>query len=374
MPAPDRPRYLATTAQLIPDELLSVHLSSWRGPELRPLVRQRLAGLMRADVESISLNDEGVLRVALSGDAVIAQLALRDELQAYSGDVLFIYCDLREAFDLPDHIEQMLSDRLMLLGQPLDQTLIDWLLDTLKEPEICVELGLVNEAANAVFEAYLEQRELLIRQDKAIALLSSFCETLAAAAVRAPEADLERRVIEALQSQPPQGMVDGEPSYWDEINGFTDDIDEMPPKAVEDIRGLAGRLVNALPEDLRLALEVADLSVHEWIMEKIEGDQVPMHRGQLDFDSGGLAEQTAIRVLDQALNFDPAMQQVSHDEAEALCLAVIEGREDLWASDLAKRLTAVGSTFPGMALFEQAAHVYSNFMVTAAQQVLNRTD
>lgn len=374
MPAPERPLYLSTTAQLIPDELLSVHLSSWRGPELRPLIRQRLAGLMRAEVESVSLNDEGILRVALSGDAVIAQLALRDELQAYSGDVLFIYCDLREAFDLPDDIEQMLSDRLILWDQPLHQALVDWLLDELKEPEVCVELGLVSESANAVFEAYLEQRELLTRQDKAIALLSSFCETLAAAAARAPEADLQRRVIEALQSQPPQGMVDGEANYWEEINGFTYDIDEMPPKAVEDIRGLAGHLVYALPDDLRLALEVADLSVHEWIMEKIEDDEVPIHRGQVDFDGDGLGEQVAMRVLDQALNFDPAIQQVSHDEAEALCLAVIEGRQDLWASDLAERLIAVGSTFPGMALFEQAAHVYADYMVKVAQRVLNRTD
>lgn len=374
MPPLERPLYLSTTTQLIPDELLSVHLANWRGPELRPLVRQRLAGLMRADVESTSLSDEGVLRVTLSGDAVIAQLVLRGELQAYSGDVLFIYCDLRESFDLPDDIEQMLSDRLNLWDQPLDQALIDWLLDTLKEPEVCVELGLVNEAANAVFEAYLQQRELLNRQDDAIALLSSFCETLAAAAARAPEADLQRRVIEVLKSQPPQGMVDGEANYWEEINGFTDAIDEMPQQAVEDIRAMAGRLVGDLPEDLRLALEIADLSVHEWILEKIEDDQVPMHRAQLDFDSGGLAEQVAMRVLDQVLNFDPASHQALHAEAEVFCLAVIEGREDLRASDLGERLLAIGNTFPGMPLFEQATRVYSDYVVKTIKQVFSRTD
>lgn len=371
MPASERIRYLPTTIELVPEVLLSQRLTEWRGLELRPLVRQRLAGLMRADVDSISLSDEGVLRVILSGDAVIAQLALLGEPQVNCGEALFIYCDLREAFELPDDIAQMLSDRPMHWEQPLGEPLLQWLLETLAEPAACVELGLVSEAASAVLEEFLEQQEILTRQSGAIEVLSALCETFAAAAARAPEADLTRRVIESLKSQPPRGMVDGEPSYWDEIYGFTDNLDEMPPRAVEDIRDLAGNLVASLPNDLRLALQLGELSVHDWITQKIEDDEVPRDSAQVDFDSEGLIEQVVERVLDQALDFDSAAHLLSIDEAEALCRAVVEGREDLWAPDLAKRLTAVGLSFPGMVLFEQAANAYSDYMVKEARKVLN---
>lgn len=74
--------------------------------------------------------------------------------------------------------------------------------------------------------------------------------------------------------------------------------------------------------------------------------------------------------LDRAVIFEPSLRQVSHEEAEALCLAVIEGRQDLWDSDLSRQLIAVGTTFPDMAPFEQAANVYSDFMRRAALQVV----
>lgn len=372
MPASERIRYLPTTFEMVPEALLSMHLAHWRGPELRPLVRPRLAGLMRADVDSISLNEQGVLRVILSGDAVAAQLALFGEPQANCSEALFIYCDLREAFELPVDIAQLLSDRLMHWEQPLDESLLQWLLETLAEPDACVELGLVSEAAGVVLQELLEQQETLTRQTEAIEVLCALCEIFAAAAVRAPEADLTRRVIESLKSQPPQGMVDGEPSYWDEIYGFTDNLDEMPPRAVEDIRELTGKLVASLPSDLYMALRLGDLSVHDWIMQKIEDDEVPRDSAQVNFDSEGLIEQVVERVLDQALDFDPAADFLSRDEAESLCRAVVEGREDLWASDLGERLTAVGRSFPDMAMFEQAAHVYSDCMIKAAKRVLNQ--
>lgn len=370
MPAEYRVRSLPTTRELVPEALLSMHLAHWYGPELRPLVRQRLQGLMRPDVDSISLNDEGVMRVILTGDAVSAQLALLGEPQAFSDGALLIYCDLRELFDLPDDIEQLLRDRSGRWEQALDGPLLQWLLETLSEPDACVELGLVSESASGVLAEFLEQQDILNRQGRAIELLSELCETLAAAAARSPEADLAARVVNQLKSMPPQGMVDGEPSYWDEIDGFTDDPDEMPPMAIEDIQKLAGKLLASLPRELYLALQLGGVNVHDWILQKIEDDEVPPYLALADFGSEDLTEQVAERVLEQALNFDPALRQISYEDAETLCLAVIEGREDLWASDLSQRLIAVGSTFPGLALFEQAAHVYSERICRAALRVV----
>lgn len=372
MSAEYRARNLPTTCELVPEALLSLHLAHWRGAELRPLVRQRLKGLMRPEVDSISLNDEGVLRVILTGDAVSAQLALLGEAQTLSDGALLIYCDLREIFDLPNDIEQLLQYRQVHMEQPLDDLLLQWLLETVTEPDVCVELGLVNESASLVLNEFLEQQNIINRQGRAIELLSALCKTLAAAAARTPEADLAARVINQLKNMPPQGMVDGEPSYWEEIYGFTDDLDEMPPRAIEDIQELASKLVASLPRDLYLAIQLVDVSVRDWILQKIEEDEVPLFLGQMDFGSEDMTEQVVEQVLDQAVNFDPSLRQVSHEEAEALCLAVIEGREDLWASDLSQRLIFVGSTFPGMALFEQAAHVYSDYMIKAAQRVLNK--
>lgn len=370
MSAEYRVRNLPTTCELVPEALLSLHLAHWRGAELRPLVRQRLKGLMRPEVDSISLNDEGVLRVILTGDAVSAQLALLGEAQTLSDGALLIYCDLREIFDLPNDIEQLLQYRQVHMEQPLDDLLLQWLLETVTEPDVCVELGLVNESASLVLDEFLEQQNIINRQGRAIELLSALCKTLAAAAARTPEADLAARVINQLKNMPPQGMVDGEASYWDEIDGFTDDPDEMPPMAIEDIQKLAVKLVASLPRELFLALQLGGLNVHDWILQRIEDDEVPPYLALADFGSEDLTEQVAERVLEQALNFDPALRQISYEDAETLCLAVIEGREDLWASDLSQRLIAVGSTFPGLALFEQAAHAYSERICRAALRVV----
>lgn len=374
MPLPERARSLPTTWEQVPGEFLSLHLAQWRGTELRPLVRQRLQGLMRPDMDSISLNDEGVLRVILSGDAVSAQLALLGEPQAFSDGALLIYCDLRELFDLPDDIEQLLRSRLLHGDQPLDALLQRWLLETVAEPDACVELGLVSESASAVLEEFLEQQDILNRQGQAIELLSGLCEAMVTVLFHGPEKGLTTRVIDELKSLPPQGMVDGEPSYWGEIYGFTNDLDEMPRRVIEDVRKLARNVVESLPNDLYLAIQMREMSVHEWIQQKIEDDEVPLHRSEMDFDSEELVQLVVEGVLNRAVNFDPSLRPVSLEEAEALCLSVIEGREDLWASDLSPRLVAVGTAFPDMALFEQAAHVYSDCMLAAARRALNQLD
>lgn len=303
MPAAERPRYLPVTHTLVPDALLSYHLGQ-RSQELRPLVRQRLAGLMRADVESISLNDEGVLRVILSGDAAVTQLALLNEPPVGDGEFLFISCDLREAFDFLEGFTTAQEDPLPV--HPVNEMLVHWLLDKLENPEIAIELGLVDEGAVTVLERLYEQRETLDQQHRAIEVLSSLCERFAAAALRAPEANLEECVIDALKHQPPQGMVDGEPSYWDEIHGFTDDINELPPRAIEDIRASVVSAFKSLPNDLRLALACREVGVLDWIMQKIEDGDVP-YGDLVSFDSEDVVARIVGDIVHRALEFEPVV-------------------------------------------------------------------
>lgn len=313
---------------------------------------------MRPGVDSISLNDEGVLRVILTGDAVSAQLALLGEPRSLSEGALLIYCDLRELFDQPDDIPQRLQDRLGRWEEPLDEPLLQWLLETVSEPDACVELGFVSESAGAVLEEFLEQQDILNRQGRAIERLSELCETLAAAVARAPEADLAARVINQLKSRPSQGMADGEPNYWDEIYGFTDHRDEMPARAIEDIQDLASKLVESLPSDLSLAIRLGEVSVHDWILEKIEDDEVPLYSGQVDFGSEDLTAQVVEQVLDQAVNFDPSLRQVSHEEAEELFRAARTRLQGLAREALPKTNAGMLELVDSVLTYQQNKKIY----------------
>ncbi|MCU9524391.1 hypothetical protein VZ232_06100 [Pseudomonas aeruginosa] len=247
---------------------LLVELARRPGVEILPLLKGRLAGLLKPEITSISIADDGLIRV----------LSTELELSECGGEPPFASMQpvQRTALNLFEAVTLPRSVRANIDPAPgLSPAMLEWAAQACLEPSVAMSLRLVDAAALPLLEACSAADELDEHKTAVKLLLdmgNAFAELLLPT--------LDRKVIEAsiqkLSGMPPFGFVDGCDSYWAEIcaldTGFM-----FAEQVAADVRAKAEEALAELSAEERLALLLSKQDCDDWLHDRIGDQNTPEH-------------------------------------------------------------------------------------------------
>ncbi|QIJ02087.1 hypothetical protein GII23_19475 [Stutzerimonas balearica] len=232
------------------------------------MLKGRLAGLLKPEITSISIADDGLIRV----------LSTELELSECGGEPPFASMQpvQRTALNLFEAVTLPRSVRANIDPAPgLSPAMLEWAAQACLEPSVAMSLRLVDAAALPLLEACSAADELDEHKTAVKLLLdmgNAFAELLLPT--------LDRKVIEAsiqkLSGMPPFGFVDGCDSYWAEIcaldTGFM-----FAEQVAADVRAKAEEALAELSAEERLALLLSKQDCDDWLHDRIGDQNTPEH-------------------------------------------------------------------------------------------------
>lgn len=258
------------TNLLVHEGDLLVELARRPGVEILPLLKGRLAGLLKPEITSISIADDGVVRV----------LSTELDRGDFGGDLPFAGMQpvQRTALNIFETVSMPRRVRVAVDPSPgFSPVLLEWVVQACLEPSVAMSLRLVDKSALPLLEAYSAVDELetdLDKHESAIKLLldmtSAFAELLLPG--------LDRKVVEAsilnLRRMPPFGFVDGCDSYWAEICALDTDF-MFAEQVTADVRAKVEDALAELGAEERLALLLAKQDCGNWLHDLIGNQGAP---------------------------------------------------------------------------------------------------
>ncbi|WP_225007775.1 hypothetical protein [Pseudomonas aeruginosa] len=264
------PLHAVETDFLLHDGDLLVELARWPGVEILPLLKGRLAGLLKPEITSISIADDGLVRV----------LSTELDLSECGGEPPFASMQpvQRTALNLFEAVTLPRSVRANIDSAPgLSPAMLEWAAQACLEPSVAMSLRLVDESALPLLEAYSAADELEADLDEhktAVKLLLDMGNAFAGLLLPT----LDRKVIEAsiqkLSGMPPFGFVDGCDSYWVEIcsldAGFM-----FAEQVAADVWAKVEEALAELSAEERLALLLTKQDCDDWLHDRIGNLSTP---------------------------------------------------------------------------------------------------
>ncbi|MEZ1626010.1 hypothetical protein [Pseudomonas aeruginosa] len=246
---------------------LLVELARRPGVEILPLLKGRLAGLLKPEITSISIADDGLIRV----------LSTELELSECGGEPPFASMQpvQRTALNLFEAVTLPRSVRANIDPAPgLSPAMLEWAVQACLEPSVAMSLRLVDESALPLLEAGSAADELEAELDEhktAVKLLLDMGNTFAGLLLPTLDRKVIKASIQKLSGMPPFGFVDGCDSYWAEIcaldTGFM-----FAEQVAADVQAKAEEALAELSAEERLALLLSKQDCDGWLHDRI-GDQ-----------------------------------------------------------------------------------------------------
>lgn len=245
------------------DELI-FELTRQPSIEILPLVRQRLAGLLRTDIISLVLTADGHVRSFSNkpDQSLLNTVSPESDmgpLQCSSLDILL-------AGEASEDLRSQVGS-----GNGLSPQVLYWAVQACLKPFVALSLGLVAPSAGPFLEAVssIEKLDEQVEANKqAVRRLRMVCNALAGMLRVELEDKVIQSVVQRLKKMPAYGFDSECLSYWEEIGTLGTDF-LLYEKVQLDIRRHAQRVLSELPVKERIALLVSEQDYDEWMLEKI---------------------------------------------------------------------------------------------------------
>ncbi|EPJ7982253.1 hypothetical protein L4Z68_001260 [Pseudomonas aeruginosa] len=268
----DYPLHAVEADLLLHEGDLLVELARRPGVEILPLLKGRLAGLLKPEITSISIADDGLLRV----------LSTELDLSEFGGEPPFASMQpvQRTALNLFAAVTMPRSVRAAIDPTPgISPVMLEWVVQACLEPSVAMSLRLVDESALPLLEAGSAADELEAELDEhktAVKLLLDMGNTFAGLLLPTLDRKVIKASIQKLSGMPPFGFVDGCDSYWAEIcaldTGFM-----FAEQVAADVQAKAEEALAELGAEERLALLLTKQDCDDWLYDLIGNQSMPAY-------------------------------------------------------------------------------------------------